>query len=75
MLLKWFYNTSPNTATRAAHGGSLTGGTKDLDTQGISYQRTQWTRGFTWYEPPERNTLRPWDNGSCCIVVRYSSLG
>jgi hypothetical protein len=24
-----------------------------------SYERIQWTRGFTWFGPPERNTLRP----------------
>jgi hypothetical protein len=67
-LSKWFYDTSPGTAIRAAHGGSLIGWTKALDAQGISYERTRWTRGFMWFEPPERNTLRPRENGSCIAV-------
>jgi hypothetical protein len=24
-----------------------------------SYEGIRWTRGFTWFGPPERNTLRP----------------
>jgi hypothetical protein len=32
-LLKWFYDTSPDTAIRAARGGSLIGGIKTLPTQ------------------------------------------
>jgi hypothetical protein len=27
--------------------------------QGVGYQGIWWTRGFTWFGPPERNTLRP----------------
>jgi hypothetical protein len=65
-LSKWFYDTFPGTATRAAHGCSLIGGTKALDVQGVSYEGTRW---FTWFGPPERNTLRPRENESCCIVV------
>jgi hypothetical protein len=30
--------------------------------------------GFTWFGPPERNTLRPRENGSC-IIVCSSSVG
>jgi hypothetical protein len=33
ILLKWFYDTSPGTATRAARGGLLIGGTKALDAE------------------------------------------
>jgi hypothetical protein len=65
-MSKWFYDTSPGTATRATRTGSLIGGTKPLDTQGVSYEGTLW---FTWLGPPERNTIRPRENGSCCIVV------
>jgi hypothetical protein len=74
-LSKWFYDTSPGTTTRAACGGSLIGGTKALNTQCVSYEGTRWTRGFTWFGPPERNTLCPRENESYCIVVYCSSLG
>jgi hypothetical protein len=65
-MSKWFYDTSPDTATRLARGGSLIGGTKALDAQGVSYEGTWW---FMWFGPPEHNTLRAWKNESCCIVV------
>jgi hypothetical protein len=42
-LSKWFYDTSPGTATRAACRGSLIGGNKTLDTQGVSYEGTRGT--------------------------------
>jgi hypothetical protein len=74
-LSKWFYDTFLGTASRAACGGSLIGGTKALNAQCISYEGTQWTRGFTWFGPPERNTLRPRENESCCITVCCSSPG
>jgi hypothetical protein len=74
-LSKWFYDTSSGTATRVARGGSLIGGTKALDAQGVSYEETRWTRGFMWLEPPEHNTLRPWENESYCIDVCCFSLG
>jgi hypothetical protein len=65
---KWFYNISPSTATRAAHGGSLIGGTKAIHAQGVSYEGTRWIQGFTWFGPPECNTLRPRENGNCIAV-------
>jgi hypothetical protein len=37
-MLKWFYDTFPDTATRAAHGDSLIGETKALNAQGASYK-------------------------------------
>jgi hypothetical protein len=30
--------------------------------------------GFMWFRPSERNTLRPWENGSS-IAMCYSSVG
>jgi hypothetical protein len=68
-MTKWFYDTFPGTATGATHGGSLIGGTKALHAQGVSYEGTWWTRGFTWFGPPECNTLCLWENGSCCIAA------
>jgi hypothetical protein len=62
MLLKWFNDTSPDIATRAARGGSLIGGVKTLHAQ------ARWTRWFTWFKPPERNTLHPRKNESCIAV-------
>jgi hypothetical protein len=41
-MSKWFYDTSSRTATRAACGGSLIGGIKALDAQGVSYEGTRW---------------------------------
>jgi hypothetical protein len=73
-LSKWFYDTSSDTATRAARGGSLIGGTKALDAQDVSYEGTRWTRGFTWFRLSERNTIRPRENESC-IAVCCSSVG
>jgi hypothetical protein len=29
---------------------------------------------FTWFEPPEHNTIHPWKNESC-IAVYCSSVG
>jgi hypothetical protein len=74
-MSKWFYDTSPGTATRAARGGSLIGGTKTLHAQGVSYEETWRTQGFTWFGPLERNTVHPRQKESCCITVCYSSLG
>jgi hypothetical protein len=65
-MSKWFYDTSPGTATRAAYEDSLIGGTKALYTQGVSYEGT-WR--VTWFGPPERNTLCPQENEGYCIVV------
>jgi hypothetical protein len=74
-MSKWFYDTSPDTATRVAREGSLIGGTNAIDAQGVSYDGTWWTQGFMWFGPPEHNTLRPWENGSYCNVVCCSGIG
>jgi hypothetical protein len=73
-MSKWFYDTSPVTATKAAHEGFLIGRTKTFNAQGVSYEGTRWTQEFTWFGSPERNTLRPQENVSCCIVMCCSSL-
>jgi hypothetical protein len=43
--------------------------------QGVGYEGIRWTRGFTWFSPPERNTLRPRVNGVVllCLSVRLKS--
>jgi hypothetical protein len=52
----------------------LIGETKTLDTQGVSYEGTQWIRGFMWFGPPKRNTLRQRENENYCIAVCCSRL-
>jgi hypothetical protein len=71
-LSKWFYDTYPITVSRAANEGSLIRVTKTLDAQYVSYDGAWW---FTWFEPPEHNTLCLWKNESYYIVVCCSSLG
>jgi hypothetical protein len=53
--------------------GSFVGGAQIA--QGVGYQGIRWTRGFTWFRPPERNTLRPRVNGVVlqCLSARLSS--
>jgi hypothetical protein len=73
MMSKWFYDTSTGAATGAARCGSYVGGAQI--TQGVGYQGIRWTRGFTWFGPPERNTLRPRENGVVlmCLSARLRS--
>jgi hypothetical protein len=75
VLSKWFYDTSTGAATGAARCGSFVGGAQI--TQSVGYQGIRWTRGFTWFGPPERNTLRPRVNGVVllCLSVRLKSRG
>jgi hypothetical protein len=40
-MSKWFYDTSPGTAIRAACRGSLIGGTKTLHARGVSNEGTR----------------------------------
>jgi hypothetical protein len=44
-------------------------------TREVGYQGTQWTRRFTWFGPPERNTLRPRAKGVVllCLSARLRS--
>jgi hypothetical protein len=72
-LSKWFYDTSTGAATGAARCGSFVGGAQIA--QGVGYEGIRWTRGFTWFGPPERNTLRPRVNGVVllCLSVRLKS--
>jgi hypothetical protein len=74
-MSKWFYNTSTGAATGAARCGSFVGGAQIA--QGVGYQGIRWTRGFMWFRPPERNTLRPRVNGVVllCLSVRLKSRG
>jgi hypothetical protein len=43
--------------------------------QGFGYQGIRWTRGFTWFGPSERNTLRPRVNEVVlmCLSIRLKS--
>jgi hypothetical protein len=54
--------------------GSFVGGGFGL--LGASYEGIRWTRGFTWFGPPERNTLRPRAKGVVlmCLNARLRSL-
>jgi hypothetical protein len=72
-MSKWFYDTSTGAATGAARCGSFVGGAQIA--QSVGYGGIRWTRGFTWFGPPERNTLRPWVNGVVllCLSVRLKS--
>jgi hypothetical protein len=53
--------------------GSFVGGAQIA--QGVGYQGIRWTQGFTWFGPPERNTLRPRVNGAVllCLNARLRS--
>jgi hypothetical protein len=71
-MSNWFYDTSTGTATRAAQCGSFVGdGLGPLD---VSYREHGGDKRFTWFRPPERNTLCTWENESC-IIVCCSSVG
>jgi hypothetical protein len=74
-MLKWFDDTSIGAATGAARCGSFVVGAQIA--QGVGYEGIRWTRGFTWFEPPECNTLRPRVNGVVllCLSVRLKSSG
>jgi hypothetical protein len=54
--------------------GSFVGGAQIA--QGVGYRGIRRTRGFTWFGPPERNTLRPRVNGVVllCLSARLRSL-
>jgi hypothetical protein len=54
--------------------GSFIGGAQIA--QSVGYQGIRWTRRFTWFGPPERNTLRPRVNEIVllCLSARLGSL-
>jgi hypothetical protein len=72
-MLKWFYDTSTGAATGVARYGSFVGGAQIA--RGVGYPAIRWTRRFTWFRPPERNTLRPQVNGVVllCFSARLRS--
>jgi hypothetical protein len=53
--------------------GSFVGGAQIA--QGVGYRGIRRTRGFTWFGPPERNTLRSRVNGVVllCLSARLRS--
>jgi hypothetical protein len=66
-MLKQFYDTFIGAATRAAHYGSFIG--EGFGLLVLVYGRTQWIPRFTWFEPPERNTIRPRENE--VVLLKY----
>jgi hypothetical protein len=65
-LPRWalvFYDTSTGTAVRAVRCGSLLEGLR------LSYAQARWTQVFTWFGPPDRNTLRPQELLYCYMCV------
>jgi hypothetical protein len=74
-LSKWFYDNFTGAATGAARCGSFVGGAQIA--QGVGYQGIRWTREFTCFRSPERNTLRPRVNEVVllCFSVRLKSRG
>jgi hypothetical protein len=57
-MSKWFYDIFTSFATEVDRCGSFMG--KVFSLLVVSSGQTQWTRRFTWFRPPERNTLHPW---------------
>jgi hypothetical protein len=72
-MSKWFYDTSTGAATGAARCGFFVG--RGFGLLVASYEGIWWTRGFTWFGPPERNALRPWVNRVVllCLSVQLKS--
>jgi hypothetical protein len=68
-ILKWFYDTSSGTATRAARIDLLIGWAKALRVQ------ARWTWWFRWFRPPERNTIRPRENVRRIVVYAIQLWG
>jgi hypothetical protein len=72
-LSMWFYDTFIDVAIGVVYYDFFVGGTQIA--QGVGYQRIRWTRGFTWFRSPERNTLRPRENVVVllCLSARLRS--
>jgi hypothetical protein len=69
-LSKCFYDTSTDIAMRAACYSSFIG--DGLDLSDVSYKKHSGDERFTWFRPPERNTLRPRENENCIAVCCLS---
>jgi hypothetical protein len=65
-MSKWFYDTFTGTATGATRCGSLLEGLRSLELTAM--EEARWTRGFTWFRPPEHNTLHQWRGLLYCSV-------
>jgi hypothetical protein len=74
-MLKWFYDIFTGVTIGAVRCGSFIGG--DFSLLVASYEGIRWTRGFTWFGSPERNTLRLRVNRVVllCLSVRLKSPG
>jgi hypothetical protein len=72
ILSKLFYDTSTG-AEEQYRCGSFVGGAQIA--RGVGYEGIRWTRGFTWFGPPLRNTLRPRENRVVllCLSARLRS--
>jgi hypothetical protein len=72
-LSKWLYDTFTGAAIGAARCSSFVGGGFGLLV--ASYEGIRWTRRFTWFGPPECNTLRPRVNEVVllCLSARLRS--
>jgi hypothetical protein len=70
-----YVDTFTGVVIGAVRCGSFVGG--DFGLLVASYEGIRWTRAFTWFRPPERNTLRPRVNGVVllCLSVRLKSPG
>jgi hypothetical protein len=66
-MSKWFYDTSTGTANKAVHCGLFVG--EGLGVSDVSCGGIRWRRGFMWFGPLKRNTLRPQEI-FCCIAVK-----
>jgi hypothetical protein len=62
-----FTTLPPVSLQEQYHCGSFVGGAQIA--QGVGYQGIWWTQRFTWFGPPERNTLRPWVNGVVLLCL------
>jgi hypothetical protein len=60
-MSKRFYDTFTGAAIGAARCDSFVG--EGFGLLVVGYERTWWTPRFTWFGSPERNTLRPRENG------------
>jgi hypothetical protein len=65
-MLKWFYDTSIGTVTRAVRCDSFI--REGIGLSDVSYGGTRWRRKIYVVQQSERNTLHPRENESCIVV-------